>query len=130
MGAFAGSGLLSEAAVVTFFVLGGNTLLRPPVDYINRRPIKAEETEALYRVHVLCPPEAVTEARDLPHEELERHHYSVREIEVLSEGEDVVELAAVLAPTTANPADLDAVTEHLAKQHNLASATWTVSTTS
>ena len=130
VGAFAGGGLLAEAAVVTFFVLGGNTLLRPLVDYVNRRPIKAEETEALYRVHVLCPPGAVTEARDLLYEELERHHYPVREIEVLSESEDVVELAAVLVPTTANPADLDAITEHLAKQHNLASATWTVSTTS
>jgi putative Mg2+ transporter-C (MgtC) family protein len=130
VGAFAGGGLLAEAAVVTAFVLGGNTLLRPLVDYINRRPIKAEETEALYMVHVLCPPEAVTEARDLLYEELERHHYPVREIEVLSEGEDIVELAAVLVPTTANPADLDAITEHLAKQHNLTSATWTVSTTS
>ena len=128
VGAFAGGGLLAEAAVVTLFVLGGNTLLRPLVDYVNRRPIKAEETEALYRVHVLCPPGAVTEARDLLYEELERHHYPVREIEVLSESEDVVELAAVLVPTTANPADLDAITEHLAKQHNLASATWTVST--
>lgn len=130
VGAFAGGGLLAEAAVVTAFVLGGNTLLRPLVDYINRRPIKAEETEALYRVHVLCPPAAVTEARDLLYEELERHHYPVREIEMLSEGEDVVELAAVLVPTTANPADLDAITEHLAQRHDLISATWTVSTTS
>jgi putative Mg2+ transporter-C (MgtC) family protein len=130
VGAFAGSGLLAEAAVVTVFVLGGNTLLRPLVDYINRRPIKAEETEAVYRVHVLCPPGAVTEARDLLYEELERHHYPVREIETLSEGEDLVELAAVLVPTTANPADLDAITEHLATRHNLISATWTVSTTS
>jgi putative Mg2+ transporter-C (MgtC) family protein len=130
VGAFAGGGLLSEATLVALAVLGGNTLLRPLVDYINRRPIKAEETEALYRVHVLCPPEAVTRARDLLYEELERHHYPVREIETLSEGEDLVELAAVLVPTTANPADLDAITEHLAKQHNLISATWTVSTTS
>jgi putative Mg2+ transporter-C (MgtC) family protein len=130
VGAFAGGGLLSEAALVALAVLGGNTLLRPLVDYINRRPIKAQETEALYRVHVLCPPEAVTRARDLLYEELESHHYPVREIETLSEGEDLVELAAVLVPTTANPADLDAITDHLAKQHNLISATWTVSTTS
>jgi putative Mg2+ transporter-C (MgtC) family protein len=130
VGAFAGGGLLSEAALVALAVLGGNTLLRPLVDYINRRPIKAEETEALYRVHVLCSPEAVTQARDLLYEELESHHYPVREIETMSEGEDVVELAAVLVPTSANPADLDAITDHLAKQHNLISATWTVSTTS
>lgn len=130
VGACAGAGLLAEAAVVTAFVLGGNTLLRPLVDYINRRPIKAEETEALYRVHVLCAPGHVSEARDQLYEELERHHYPVREIEVLSESEDLVELAAVLVPTTANHADLDRITEHLAQHANLESATWTVSTTS
>jgi putative Mg2+ transporter-C (MgtC) family protein len=130
VGAFAGGGLLSEAALVALAVLGGNTLLRPLVDYINRRPIRAEETEALYRVHVLCPPSAVTEARDLLYDELEHHHYPVREIETLSEGEDIVELAAVLVPTTANPADLDMITEHIAKRHSMVSATWTVSTTS
>jgi putative Mg2+ transporter-C (MgtC) family protein len=130
VGAFAGGGLLADATVVTLFVLSGNTLLRPLVDYINRRPISPQETEALYRVHVLCAPEAVTEARDLLHDELEGHHYPVREIEVLSEGEEVVELAAVLVPTSANPADLDAITQHLAQRHDLMSATWTVSATS
>jgi putative Mg2+ transporter-C (MgtC) family protein len=130
VGAFAGTGLLVESAVVTAFVLGGNTLLRPMVDYINRRPIDPDETEALYRVHVLCAPGDVSEARDQLYEELERHHYPVREIEVLSESEDLVELAAILVPTTANPEDLDAIAAHLGRHENIDSATWTVSTTS
>jgi len=130
VGAFAGGGLLAESAVVTAFVLSGNTLLRPMVDYINRRPILPGETEALYRVHVICAPADVSEARDLLYEELERHHYPVRDIEVLSEGEELVELAAVLVPTTANPQDLDAITAHLGRHQDIDSATWTVSTTS
>ncbi len=130
VGAFAGGGLLAESAIVTAFVLGGNTLLRPLVNYINRRPIIPGETEALYRVHIVCAPSDVSEARDLLYEELERHHYPVREIETLSEGEELVELAAVLVPTTANPEDLDAITTHLARHDNIDSATWTVSTTS
>jgi putative Mg2+ transporter-C (MgtC) family protein len=130
VGAFAGSGLLAESAAVAAFVLAGNTLLRPLVDYVNRRPINPEETEALYRVHVLCAPGDVSEARDLLYEELERHHYPVREIETLSEGDELVELAALLVPTTANPKDLDAITEHLGRHQNVESATWTVSTTS
>ncbi len=129
VGAFAGGGLLAEAGAVALFVLGGNTLLRPLVDYINRRPIYPGETEALYRVHVICAPTDVSEARDLLYEELERHHYPVRDIEVLSEGEEVVELAAVLVPTTARPEDLDAIASHLARHDNIESATWTVSTT-
>lgn len=130
VGSFAGSGLLAESAVATVFVLAGNTLLRPVVDYINRRPIRAGETEALYRVHVICAPDAVSEARDLLYEELERHHYPIREIETLSKGEHLVELAAILVPTTANQADLDAITNHLERHDNIESATWTVSATS
>lgn len=69
-------------------------------------------------------------ARDLLHEELERSHYPVREIEILSEGDEVVELAAALVPTTARPEDLDAIVAHLDRHENIDSATWTVSTMS
>jgi putative Mg2+ transporter-C (MgtC) family protein len=130
VGAFAGSGQLAEAALVAVFVLSGNTLLRPVVAYINRRPISPQGTEALYRVHVVCRPEAVADARDLLSEELGRLHYPIREIETLSEGEEVVELAAILVPTAANPDDLDAITAHLERHGEVVSATWTVSTDS
>jgi putative Mg2+ transporter-C (MgtC) family protein len=130
VGAFAGAGQLAEAALVAAFVLAGNTLLRPLVHYVSRLPISPEGTEALYRVHVTCRPEAVSGARDLLFEELERRHYPIREIEILSEGDEVVELAALLVPTNAKPQDLDAITDHLTRHDNIESATWTVSTES
>ncbi len=68
--------------------------------------------------------------RDLLFDELERMHYPIREIETLSEGENTVELAAIHVPTTANPADLDAIAQHLAHHEKVISATWTVSTSS
>jgi putative Mg2+ transporter-C (MgtC) family protein len=40
-----------------------------------------------------------------------------------------VELAAILAPTTAEPAELDAVVAALETPDFIISATWTVSTT-
>ena len=129
VGAFAGGRQEAEAALVAAFVLAGNTLLRPLVDFVNRRPIRPGETEALYRVHVVCSPEDVSAARDLLFEELERHDYPIREIETLSENEEVVELAALLIPTTADPAELDLVSEHLGRSPDIVSATWTVSTT-
>lgn len=130
VGAFAGAGQLGEAVLVAVFVLAGNTLLRPLVGYINRRPISPEATEALYRVHVTCRPDYVTEARDLLFEELERANYPIRDIETLSETEEMVELAAELVPSSADPQDLDAVTNHLASHVEIESATWTVSTES
>jgi putative Mg2+ transporter-C (MgtC) family protein len=129
VGSFAGARKPAEAVLVALFVLAGNTLLRPLVDAVNRRPMDPEETEALYRVHVVCPAEKVSEARDLLFEELEMHHYPIREIETLSDGDTQVELAAILVPTTANPSDLDAITAHVARHEGISSATWTVSAT-
>ena len=130
VGSFAGGRQIAEAILVAAFVLAGNTLLRPLVEFVNRRPISSEETEALYRVHLVCGPSKVAEARDLLFDELERHHYPIREIETLSEGEDAVELAAILVPTSANHSDLDAIVNHLTRHQEAISATWTVSTTS
>jgi putative Mg2+ transporter-C (MgtC) family protein len=50
--AFAGAALWAEAIALSFFVVAGNTLLRPLVNYINRLPIDTQTTEARYRVHV------------------------------------------------------------------------------
>jgi putative Mg2+ transporter-C (MgtC) family protein len=69
----------------------------------------------------------VADARDLLFEELERHDYPIREIETLSETEEVVELAAILAPTTASARDLDMITAHLEARPTVERATWTVS---
>ena len=127
-GAFAGAGLVIEAAVVTILVLSANTLLRPIVDMINRQPINSAFTEALYRVHVLCAQADVSEARDLLFEKLEAEHLPIQEIEVATETEDMVELAAILVPHSAAPEVLDKVAEELEAESVIESATWTVST--
>lgn len=130
VGTFAGSGQFAEAALFAAFVLAGNTFLRPLANYVNRAPISSQTTEAIYRVHIVCKPGVVSEARDLVHEALEQRNYPIREMETLAEGEDLIELAAVLVPTTANAAELDVVTRHLAQNDIINSATWTVSTES
>ena len=129
VGAFAGAGLLAEVVALTAFVLAGNTLLRPLVNYINRRPIDEQTTEALYTIHVVCDHEAVSDARDLLFAKLEGANYPIREIETISEGDDQVELAATLVPTAAEPAELDAVVAALKQSAFIKSATWTVATT-
>jgi putative Mg2+ transporter-C (MgtC) family protein len=129
VGAFAGSAQFAEAGLVAVFVLAGNTMLRPVADFINRRPISAETTEAVYRVHVVCKPEAVSDARDVLSEEVARH-YPIRGIETLSEGEEQIELAATLVPTSAEPDVLDGIARRLEQREVIVSATWTVSTES
>jgi putative Mg2+ transporter-C (MgtC) family protein len=129
VGAFAGSGLFAEAGAVTAVVLAGNTLLRPLVDYINRRPVDADFTEALYQVHVQCEPAHVGDVRELLAVELGKAKYPISSVQTLSEGDDQVELAATLLPTSAEPAELTAVCAALEAHPEIQDATWTVSTT-
>jgi len=103
-------------------------LLRPLVNWDNRRPITADVTEAQYQVYVVCRPEAVSDVRDLLDAELDRASYPVREVETLSDSEEQVELAAVLVPTTADAAELDAVVAALERSPLVRSATWSVVT--
>ncbi len=129
VGACAGAGFEAEAGLLTLFVLAGNTLLRPLVNYINRKPIDERVTEACYRVHVVCDPAVAADVRERLYAELEKANYPLREIEILSEGDDEMELAAVLVPTTAAPNELDAVVQALERWDEVASCAWTVSTT-
>ena len=127
VGACAGGGQKLEAALVAAFVLAGNTFLRPLAQFVNRLPIRPGETEALYRLHVVCRPQAVAEVRDLLAEECERHHYPIRDIEVLTETEDTFELAASLTAMSADEAELDAIVAHLEHSAFVESATWSAS---
>jgi putative Mg2+ transporter-C (MgtC) family protein len=129
VGAFAGAALWAEAVALAGFVLAGNTLLRPLVNYINRLPIDMVTTEARYRVHVVVDHSKIAAARDILDETLERVGYPILEVETMSETDTQVELAATLVPTSADPVVLDAVVAQLDKATPVLSATWSVSTT-
>ena len=91
-------------------MLAGNTLLRPLVNWVNRRPISAgRDRGAVPRACGLPTRRDVSAVRDLLDESWKRAGYPLREIETLSESEEQVELAAVLVPTTAEPAALERV---------------------
>jgi putative Mg2+ transporter-C (MgtC) family protein len=128
VGAFAGAGLPLEAALVAVFVLSGNTLLRPVVAYIDRRPIRAGETEAYYRIHITCLAEQQDRARDVLLRELAAHHLPLREIERMPGAEGRVEFAAVLATASADEEELMTIIEHLQSAEPILAATRTVST--
>ncbi len=127
VGAFTGSGLWLEATALTLFILAGNTVLRPIVNWIDRRPIVSDVTEASYQVHAVCGSGAVSDVRDLLDAALSKASYPIRDVETVA-GEDIVELAATLLPTTARADVLDAVVADLETSPLIKSATWTVET--
>jgi len=129
VGSFVGAGLPVEGAVLTVFVLAGNTLLRPLVNYINRQPIDHSVTESCYRLYVVTHAENIMAVRELLSAELALAHYPIREIETTEKSDEKVELAAVLVPTTAIPEELDAVVRALSLSDMVDSAAWTAAAT-
>jgi len=116
------------ATTVTAFVLAGNTLLRPLINWMNRRPIDEDTTEAVYSVLAVCDRDHVSDVRDLLAETLTAASYPIRDIETESENEDRVELSAVLVATAADGVELDDVVQSLEASPLIRSATWSVGT--
>ncbi|HKN28294.1 MAG TPA: MgtC/SapB family protein [Roseiarcus sp.] len=124
VGAAAGAGLVAESALLTVFVIAGNTLLRPLVNQINRIPIDEEAGEATYEVRLSANPRAADEARVALIEALERAHYPVADVETDERGDEIVEIIATLVATAVVQEELDAVAEALEKLPGVDHATW------
>jgi len=124
VGAASGAGLVVESALLTAFVIAGNTLLRPLVNRINRIPLDEEAGEATYEVRLSVSRAAADEARESLIELLEKAHYPVADVETEERGEDAMEIVATLVATSVVPRELDAVVAALEKLPGVAHATW------
>ncbi|CAN5240442.1 MgtC/SapB family protein [soil metagenome] len=128
VGSCAGADMLAQAVALTVFVLAGNTLLRPLVNAINRAPLDEKSSEATYFVKLTVASDALAELRDELVERLERANYPVGSLDVMEQGDDLLEVAAMLVSTAVDPKDLDAVVADLQKRPGVVHATWEVST--
>jgi len=124
VGACTGSDMVAEGALLTFFVIAGNTLLRPLVNAINRIPIDEQSGEATFEVRVTTSPAAMPDLRDLLVDHLETAHYPVRHVEVVERGDDIMEVVATLVSTSVDPDEMDAVIAHLEQRHGVSHASW------
>jgi putative Mg2+ transporter-C (MgtC) family protein len=128
VGSCAGADLVAQAAVLTLFILAGNTLLRPLVNAINRIPLDVQAIEATYEFKLAVTPEALPDMRDLLVERLEKANYPVADVNVVEHGDDLLEIVARLVSTTINSKDLDEVATDLERRPGVRHATWEVST--
>ncbi len=124
VGAGAGAGLVVESAMLTGFVIAGNTLLRPLVNRINRIPIDEEAGEATYEVRLSVTAAEADDAREALIEALEAAHYPVADVETEARGDDTMDVVATLVATAIVPEELDAVAARLEKVPGVIHATW------
>lgn len=129
VGSCAGADMIAQAVALTFFVLAGNTLLRPLVNAINRIPLDEKASEATYYFKLAVTTEALPDMRDRLVEKLESAKYPVADVDVVETGDDLLEIVAKLVSTAIDPAELEAVAADLRRQPGVRHATWEVNTT-
>jgi putative Mg2+ transporter-C (MgtC) family protein len=128
VGAAAGVDMAAEAALLTVFVIAGNTLLRPLANAINRIPFDERASEATYEVRLTTDNVSMPAVRELLLDQLEAAQYPASDVQVVEHGEDAAELVATLVSTAVNPKELDAVVLRLERQPGVSHANWEVST--
>lgn len=128
VGVAAGVGMLIEAVLGTLFVLSANTLLRPIVNAIDRKPLDVESVEVTNTVYVIADKTRQKEVLARLEAELERYRYPIRELEVHAFGEDDVEIEATLTATSVEADELDTLVRRLSALPEVRQAFWSPST--
>jgi len=129
VGAAAGADLILEAVLATVFVLAANTLLRPVVNRINRQPLNTLGVEVTNTVYVIAPRSGQKEALRQLEAALEEADYPAQDLVVHAFGDDAVEIEAVLAATSIEGDEVDALVRRLAALDCVSQAFWSPSTT-
>lgn len=128
VGACAGADLILEALMGTLFVLAANTLLRPVVNSINRKPLNLASVEVTNTVYVIANRNRQKEVLNLVESALEHNHYPIRDLSVHAFGEHEVEIEAILAATSVDSAKLDLLVQNIAALPIVTQAFWSPST--
>ena len=117
--------MIAQAALLTLFVLAGNTALRPLVKAIERTPISGQSAEASYDIRLLAEPEAdvTVAAREALLEQLDRLNYPVNDVKV-SHSDEAAEIVASLTGLSIEPAELDALAATLGRMRGVRHASW------
>lgn len=129
VGACAGADLLLESILAALFVLAGNTLLRPMVNAINRRPIDDKTSEVTYTVCVICDRQCQKAVRQRLETLLEAAAYPVSDFDVHPFARNEVQIFAKLLPISVDSDELDRVVQGLLEMPSVSQAFWSPSTT-
>lgn len=126
VGACTGVDRIPEAALLTVFILAGNTLLRPLVNFINRAD--TDSVEAEYVILATVPRQYSGKVRDTLQEFLELHRYPAADIETVVTDSTNVDIEITLISTEVDAAELDKLVEQLKRLEHISYATWRANT--
>ncbi|WP_038345507.1 MgtC/SapB family protein [Acinetobacter sp. A47] len=123
VGAAAGADLVIEAILATLFILAANTLLRPIVHAIDRRPLD-DDTEVLHVIYIICDRSHSKTVMDELNLTLKHHNYPAKDIDVTPFGEKEVEIEATLIATSIEAEEAQHIINHLNAMPQIRQAFW------
>ncbi len=128
VGAAAGADLILEAVFATVFILMANTLLRPVVHQINRKPIDMSNSEVTATMYVIARKEDQKLAMAVLSNLLDDIAYPVDDLDVHPFGASDVEIEAKMIATSIENHLLDHVVQEMVKLEYVRQVFWTPST--
>jgi putative Mg2+ transporter-C (MgtC) family protein len=128
VGACAGADLVIEAVLGAAIVLCANTLLRPIVNWINRKPVDTEMVEATFTVFVIVQKNHQRDALVKLERELELSQYPTQDLKIHAFGGDAVEIEAVLTATSVDAEVMDGVISRISDEPFVTQAFWNSNT--
>ncbi len=129
VGCAAGADLLPEAILGTMFVLAANTLLRPAVDRINRRPLHPDEVEVTYSIHIIATEAHCETILSALEKALNTANLPFRDTEITPFGEQKTEIETHLLPVSIQGPELDALLKEIKTLPGAQQVFWRASTT-
>ena len=128
VGACCGSSMILEGGMATLFVLAANTLLRPVVNTINRRPVNETVGEAIYYVYAICSSSVQADVREKMLDLLDAASYPARSVEKHAFGPSDTEIEVVLHATAVDAEELDRVVAQIEALPGVLQSFWNPST--
>lgn len=124
VGACAGSDMLAEGALLTFFVLVGNTSLRHLVHAINRIPLNQQTGEATYEIHLIIKRQMASELCEVVVDMLGNAQYPVSDVQFTDLPNGRVELTATLVSASIDVNKIEDIVNTLAEQDDVYRVSW------
>lgn len=115
--------LIIEAILATAFILSANTLLRPIVHIIDRRPLD-DDTEVLHVIYIICDRSQSKVVMDELNLTLKHHNYPAKDIDVTPFGEKEVEIEVTLIATSIEAEEAQHIINHLNAMPQIRQAFW------
>lgn len=128
VGACVGSDMLAEGFLLTFFIIAGNTLLRPIVRAIDRIPLQAKTMETGYGLRVVTSRMSAQDMSSSVRTRLEEADYSIGKLSMSDEGDELLALNFSLMVSSNGPAALEALVASLMTDSGVSAASWSLST--